>query len=349
MRLNRWLCPNRPLIPVLVKIFIALLVLIGAIIVIRTGIAFSRNLGIKGRDVLNAAKDPSEFIASTDGLTNFLILGIRGESVDAPDLTDTMIVASFHHLPKKITLLSIARDLWVPSLRAKINSAYHFGEEKATGSGLISAKGSTQEVIGIPIHYTVLLNFQGFVDFIDLIGGVDINVKNPFVDHLYPIPGKENSEPESSRYQMVEFRVGQQTLTGDMALKFVRSRHAQGPEGTDFARSARQHQVITAIKDKVLSTNLLLNPEKQKQALEIFKNNFLTDITPDLFPVMIRLALESNKFPVENIDLSTEKTASNPAILENPPSKNYFGQWVLIPKDGNYQALSQYIRNKLKD
>src|SRR3989344_577800 len=98
---------------------------------------------------------------SDKGRTNVLLMGIGGRGHEGPDLTDTMILASFDKGGKDVVLISIPRDLWVPSLSAKINSAYAYGQEK--DEGLELAKNTIREIFDLPVHYAVRLDFNGFI------------------------------------------------------------------------------------------------------------------------------------------------------------------------------------------
>ena len=204
---------------------------------------------------------PSSRVKSIDGVTNVLIMGKGGAGHEAPDLTDTMIFVSIPEKDADVTLISLPRDIWIPELRAKINSAYYWGNQKASGGGLILAKSVVEEVVGKPIQYAVVIDFSEFKKIIDILGGVNVNVEHSLVDNKYPIAGKEDDpcggDPElKCRYETVEFREGLQRMDGETALKFARSRNAEGDEGTDFARAARQQKVIEALKDRILFLRL---------------------------------------------------------------------------------------------
>src|SRR5690606_11303223 len=119
-------------------------------------------------------------------------------------------------------------------------------------------------VTGEPVHYAMVMDFSGFKEVIDTLGGVEVDVEHSFTDTEYPIAGRENDlcdgDPEyRCRYETIEFKQGRQYMDGETALKFVRSRHAEGDEGNDFARSACQQRVISAIREKVLTTGILFN------------------------------------------------------------------------------------------
>ncbi len=300
--------------------------------------------------VISFAQDPQKVLRSTNDRTNVLLLGVGGSGHEGADLTDSMMVVSFNHANHSLAMISVPRDLWVTSMKAKINTAYHYGEEKQKGGGLVAAKAAVEEVIGLPIHYGFVVDFDGFVKAVDLLGGIDVNVEHTFDDFLYPIAGKENAEPESARYEHIHFDAGIEHMSGERALKFVRSRHAQGDEGTDFARSARQKRVLLAVKEKVLSTQTLLNPSKLKDLLGLFNQYIDTDITQNEYPAFAKVFVSLDRSQIKNIALTTgDKDKEQIGILEVADKTKFDGQWVLIPKDNNTKALIQYIQNQLNN
>lgn len=324
-------------------LFLVLLCFLG-----NQGIAFLSKLHVKPKDLFSLLGPPSENLDNTNGVTNFLILGIRGEGTDSPNLADTIIVLSYNYIEKSPSMISVPRDLWVPSLQAKINTAYYYGEEASSGAGIQMAEAAILEDLGLPIHYTAVINFSIFKETIDLLGGIDVNIDPGFTDPLFPISGKENAQPESSRYESVTFATGSAHMDGETALKFVRSRHATGDEGTDFARSRRQQQVISAIKSKILSPNLLLNQTKMNTLTEILDRNLKTNLNHDLYPTLARIALDAKDNPVKSVTLSDKPDNNGIKILYNPPTRFFKGEWVLMPKDNNWTALKKYLDNLLK-
>jgi len=133
-------------------------------------------------------------LKSLDGRTNLLILGIGGGSHAGADFTDTMMVISIVPTARSLAIISVPRDVWSDTLKDKVNSAYHYGEEKKEGGGLVLAKAIVEDILGIPIHYGLVLDFSGFKHVIDLAGGVTITVPNAFVDSEFPIEGRENDD-----------------------------------------------------------------------------------------------------------------------------------------------------------
>lgn len=311
-----------------------------------------------------------------NGKVNILLLGIGGPGHDGPDLTDTMIFASIDQSKDKITLVSIPRDLWVPDLNNKINTAYAIGENKKRGLGLVLAKSVVSKILNQPVEYGFRLDFSGFEQAVDLVGGLDVNVTNTLDDYQYPIDGKENDSCGHSnteiaslsaqiasgsaseldafpcRYIHIHFDKGLNHMDGKQALEFVRSRHAVGSEGSDFARSARQEKVIKAFKDKILSPTTLFNPVKLLSLYTTIKANVDTDIKPTEMDDFIRLGqnLRGAKIETAVIDYGDAAT-KRPGLLTNPqPSEKYKYEWVLIPRigNGNFQEIQGFVDCELK-
>ncbi len=264
------------------------------------------------------------FLYSPRGEVNILVLGKGGIGHEAPDLTDTIIFVSISQ--KDVNLISLPRDLWIPEIRAKLNSAYYWGK-------LPLAKSTVEKIVGVPVEYGLVIDFSGFKKIVDALGGIEVEVKNSFVDEKYPIPGKEKDLCDGDteykcRYEVVRFEKGKQVMDGDTALKFVRSRNAQGEEGTDLAREARQQLVLGAIKDKVLSLKVLLNPRK----VFALKNAVMEAIETDVDA--------NTAASIGGLFFSARRSISSHLIpdelLVHPPiSRTFDRQYVFIPKAGN--------------
>ncbi|MBU0619306.1 LCP family protein [Patescibacteria group bacterium] len=289
--------------------------------------------------VLSVFSSEFGYLSSYQNRTNILILGAGGTNHTASDLTDTLIVVSLGLKNQDIALLSLPRDLWVSSLQAKLNSAYHYGEAKQAGGGLVLAKASVNELIKQPIHYVLFIDFSGFEKMIDLLGGLEIEVDQAFDDYKFPIPGKENDlcdhDPEyRCRYQALHFDAGWQHMDGITALKYVRSRNAEGEEGTDFARARRQQKVLVALQKKVLDSKLLFS-DKRRKLIELFKQIIKTDIPQETYFNFFKFAWLSRKQTPRSAILDGE-------LLYNPPAKIQ-GQWVLLPKENDWQKIYDFI------
>lgn len=296
----------------------------------------------------------SSGLAQKDGRTNILLMGAGGAGHEAPDLTDTMIFASFGTKDKKQIMISLPRDTWIPTLRAKLNSAYYYGNQKKSGGGLILAKSAVSEIFDQPVHYVLVVDFAGFVELVNLLDGLKVEVERSFNDDKYPIPGRENDlcdgdKEYKCRYENVYFERGQQVMDGQTALKFVRSRNAQYEEGTDFARSIRQQKVILAFKDKILSPVVLFNPGKIKKMWDIINSSIATDIPREKLPIAGRLILGIKREEIKNVVLDGGTVGdAQTGFLVNPPiSPKYDNQWVLVPRDGTWKEVREWVKGIL--
>jgi polyisoprenyl-teichoic acid--peptidoglycan teichoic acid transferase len=318
---------------------------------------------------------------STDERVNILLLGNSGGTHDGPQLTDSIIVASYNLKTSKVTLISIPRDLWVEGAKSKINAVYENGD----GHKLQYAEDKIDDLLGFPIHYGVRIDFSGFEKAVDTVGGVDVDVERSFDDYMYPVEGKEDDlcgytekeiditeeqskqlnikagkqklflDPQGQiatdsakldfgcRYEHLHFDKGLTHMDGETALKYVRSRHALGIEGSDFARSKRQQRVIQAFREKALSLETLANPQKITSLVQTLGNSFETDIPPtaylDLFGLVKKMD-GTNSVVLGQLDDGT-------SLLINPPPSQYGGGWVLIPPNNDFTIIQKYLSDKI--
>lgn len=127
---------------------------------------------------------------SNNGRVNILLLGMAGGKYDGATLTDTILVASYNLKTNQLHLISIPRDLWLPPFKSKVNATYQTGLTK--GDGLDFAKTVVGNVVGLPIHYGFRVDFNGFIQAVDILKGIEVEVDRTFDDYLYPLAGKEN-------------------------------------------------------------------------------------------------------------------------------------------------------------
>jgi LCP family protein required for cell wall assembly len=276
------------------------------------------------------------------GRINILFLGIGGVGHDGPDLTDTMMVFSIDTQDKKVAMLSIPRDLAVPLENLgwrKINNVNAYAEEALAGSGGQATSQEVSSVLNAPIDYYIRLDFDGFKKIIDYLGGVEVNVPNTFDDYEYPIEGQENNPVYANRFEHLHFDQGLQVMNSDRALKYARSRHALGPEGTDFARARRQQQIIEAIKQKALSANTLTNPILVSNILGELNKDISTNLTvPEMFKVWNMVK------GVNQADIITR-------VLSNAPdgllmdTTGFDGAYLLMPRAGNFTEVQYLFAN----
>ncbi|MBI3959024.1 MAG: LCP family protein [Chloroflexi bacterium] len=182
---------------------------------------------------------------------SILLLGTDERADDpAPPRTDTMMLLTLDLENRTAGMISLPRDLWVPipgyDITTKINTAFVIGEKRGyPGGGPQLAKDTVSSFVGHPVESYVRVNFNGFVRFVDLIGGIDLFVPQTIHDEQYP----------TADYGIETFHLeaGQQHLDGEVALKYVRTRNMD----SDYGRAARQQQVIQAVMDKVLQADII--------------------------------------------------------------------------------------------
>ena len=183
---------------------------------------------------------------------NILFVGLRGgepSEGDCPFCTDTLILLTVDPSTKTAGMLSIPRDMWVniPGFGySRINTAWTLGRgSKLPGGGPTLAMKTVSHFIGVPVDYYVQVDFDTFVDVIDLIGGVDVYNDETIV-----------LDPASHGKDFPKVKMtccGMRHLNGTVALAFARCRHAeQGCKDGDVGRAKRQQKVIFGIRDKVL-------------------------------------------------------------------------------------------------
>ncbi len=282
-----------------------------------------------------------------DGRINILLLGIGGEGHEAPDLTDTIMVASIDPVNHKTALLSVPRDLWVtvPGKGSmKINAVYETGkyaylgrqsssnkDRKALEAGYQAADKMLETVLGVPIHYHALLNFQAFQQAVDSVGGIDVDVPERLYDPT--MAWQNNRNP-------VIAEKGVQHFNGTKALMYVRSRYTT----SDFARSQRQRAVIVALQQKVLTLGTFSNPQKISQLIDAFGDNVATDFSLSDLTRMYQITKGINPDSIQSVGLTDPPNSYvTTGMIGN--------QSVVIPKAGlgNYSAIQNYVRNTLRD
>lgn len=329
------------------------LVITGIFVVTLVAFLIAKGLGKVGpstKTALSLFQSPESILKSTNGRTNVLILGKGGAGHEAPDLTDTIIFLSYNHEKDTALMLSLPRDIWIDSLQAKINTAYYYGEQRQPGGGgLILAKSAVSEIIDQPVHYVAAIDFTGFTRLIDALGGVEVDVQRSFDDFKYPIPGKENAPNETDRYESLHFEAGRQTMSGDLTLKYVRSRNSEGEEGTDYARAHRQQQLLLSLQHQILSSKILLNPRKLSELTSLVTESVRTDIYNGEYTGFLKIALgfDRAKLHTATIDQGDE-AAHRPGLLINPPLSDFQGQWVLTGENNSWEMVQEYVALLLK-
>lgn len=247
-----------------------------------------------------------EMLENTDQI-NILLLG--GDSRNSEiQSSDSIIIVSIDPATKKVKLLSILRDTYV-----KIPG---YGEDRIskaiTMGGSSLAMRTVEEWAGIPIQYYVYMNLPGFINLIDLIGGIDIEVEKDmnYVD--------SNDDP-TSIYQ-IHLKKGYQHLDGIKALQYVRFRH---DALSDFARTERQRKFVKAIVKELLTTTTVMELPKLIEAIEPFiETNLNVDDMIKLGKLGFDIETESiDSIQLPPMELIQEKSVNGKAVLYVEPEQ----------------------------
>ncbi len=267
-----------------------------------------------------------------DDRINMLLVGMGGEGHNGPYLTDTIIIASFKPSTKEAALFSIPRDTIVRynSSYHKINEIYTIGKNDNDAGGKLM-KQVVSDNFGLPIHYFGAVDFQGFVEIIDSIDGIKVNVDKSFTDYQFPTA--------DYKVQTISFKEGSQKMDGITALRYARSRHGNNGEGSDFARIKRQQKIILAAKDKVISFNTWINPKKIVDIFSLISKYTQTDMEPWEAVKLVHLAKGLN---TQNI--ITQSIDDRPGgYLKAGIAAS--GAYILQPNTGNYDKIKELIAN----
>jgi polyisoprenyl-teichoic acid--peptidoglycan teichoic acid transferase len=263
---------------------------------------------------------------------NILVLGIdQREGTTDPARTDTMLLFTLDRQTDTAGMLSINRDLWVKipgsQREGKINTAHFLGEvEHVPGGGPALAMQTVQATFDVPVPYYIRLNFSAFEQLIDLIGGIDLNVKETIDDPDYPDAG--------FGYAPFHIDAGWHHLDGATALKYARTR---ATAGSDLDRVQRQQQVILAVRDKLLQEKRL--PQLLTQLgslLTVYSGSIQTNLTPGQLQELIQFAagIDRDKIYAVTFDANLIEEYFTPD-----------GQDAIVLKPGAVQRIRDQLYN----
>ena len=274
----------------------------------------------------------------TSDRVNLLVMGYGGSGHDGAYLTDSMVVMSLLPQSHHTTLLSVPRDLWVQIPAGsgqyhKLNYAYVDGSNNGSNpvGGGNEAAQKVSVITGLDVKYWLTINFMGFRDFINSIGGIDVYVPDSFSAN-YP----KNDDPSvNAGWKVVRFTKGEHHMDGETAIEYARARYVidNPAEGSDFARSARQQIMIKAALSKVKSISTWPSMFNALTALQhtIYTNMSLADL--------MQFALKMDLNNAHHIGLSNQ----NVLVDATAPD----GESILQPANGNWQQIIDYVKQQV--
>lgn len=264
--------------------FLTLLIILGAIGVTYYQVNFSGAINsITNQQVSRAPneEDPNSKLNGdilSGSRINILLLGSdTDQKFQGQYLAQTDIIVTIDPNSKTVGMLSIPRDFYVNvpgSGMHKLDEAFGLG-------GVALSRLTIEQDFGIPINYYAWVGLDGFIKVIDEVDGVDVDVSHPIVDDSYPDDvGTHANDPYA--FKRLYIPPGPQHLTGEEALEYVRSRHADLVG--DFGRSARQQQVLGALRNKLENPSIF---NKLSAIANDLKGFLKTDMQlPDILKLM---------------------------------------------------------------
>jgi len=284
------------------------------------------------------SKEKKNYLASISqdksNRINILLIGIPGKPWPSPYLTDSIQVLSINPTSKKILAVAIPRDLWVkvPGSRyeTRINSLYSLENNPS----LLAKK--VKEITGISTPYYIILDLKTLERLVNIVGGVDVNVKESIYDPSFPTL--------SRGYETFSIAAGPQHLDGKTAIKYIRSRH-QGRG--DFGRIERQQQVIEALRKKIVKLKIFSDLSKITALFKEFKGK--TNLSFKEIKTLIVLTKNLSQKEINYFVID----AGRPNSLLSYGSTILKGKTasVLWPKKGrfNYAEIKEKISNLIKE
>ncbi len=320
--------------------FIKLGVVLGVLLLVVVGVmgatrlnSFSKAISGKGLMTSEIAKR-----AGNADRFNVLVLGYGGKDHGGANLTDSILLYS---IPMEggegAGQISVPRDLWIESpvgsdAYRKVNAAY--STAIATGASPrraadVAAK-SMGAALGVPVHGWLTVDFDGFRDLVDAIGGVEVDVQRTFTAR-YP----RNDDPSvDHRWTTVKFEKGPQEMDGETAIRYARARYSANPvEGSDFGRAARQQRLVSAIKAKLLSPAEVLRGFAVADAVQ-------DDVRTNLSVSDLARVFRHRTDPERSVVLN-----ENNVLVAGTSSD---GQYILMPRGQDWDALRRFVRSSLR-
>ena len=318
-------------------------------------------------------------LKSTNGRVNILLLGIAGGTHEGTNLTDTIMVASYDLKTNKASLFSIPRDLWLPSLQSKVNAAYQIGLSQGDGLGL--AETVIGNIVGLPIHYALRVDFRGFVQAIDAINGISVEVENPFDDYLYPIQGKENdlcgneekemdfNEEEAKKLNielgkrkvliLTDGQIATDSAEENKGMKYFSCRydHIRFDKGETDMSGAVALAFVRSRHGTNGEGSDFARSKRQQKVLEAVRDKLLSVETlanPQKITDLVKTlgkSIDTDIFikdAVEFYQLSKKLDKTSNFVLDDslfyhPLASDYGGAYVLVSQDDDFSIVAGYV------
>ena len=276
--------------------------------------------------------EPTEtvHVPSSEDYINILVVGQASRYGDEERMADTMILVTVNTYEKSVTLTSILRDSFVkpPDYmgkkfgRIKLNTVYHLGSHyQGTAAGSMELINMTlYNNFGIEVDHNVEVDFEAFMDIINILGGIEIELTQAEADYL-------NKDDLYVRYDV---EAGLQKLDGMAALSYARMRKAEGDGESDIKRTERQRKFVEAVLEKAKGMSLKKLNKIANKALPMITTSMSNEEITDMLLTFLPMITE----------LQINKGGVCPA--------SGWGDMVDIYDDGMYHSVMRFDENVTK-
>lgn len=274
-----------------------------------------------------AVKNTEEQGTMVEGITNILLVGTDGEYIEKWNRSDSMMVVTIDSKNKDIRISSIARDTYVdiPGYSTeKLTHAYAY-------EGIDLLREVFKVNFNLDIDKYIAVNFVSFMDIMDELGGVEVNVEekdikeiNKYIDACY---GYYKNKDEKDKEYIT--KSGVQRLNGYQALAFSRIRYTDSA----FHREARHREVAESVYKEFAQKGV----ETYKKCAEIILNNTKTNISPIEMMNLAYTVLKINDKDIEQFQFPLEEYRNGHIINKQ---KGWVLEW---DKEPNLEAWHKFI------
>lgn len=288
--------------------------------------------------VANSSQKTSGLFIIDDDIVSILILGIAGEGHVSPHLTDSILVVRLDLDAKKVTAVSLPRDLLVKipggNTYTKINSLYLMGLTSNTSEPTQLIEKKVEEIVGFPISRYVVLDLASLEQVVDTLGGISLYVPGAINDTNFPTP--------DGGYTVFAVERGWQHFDGKTLTKYIRTRHT--PKG-DIERIGRQQRAAIALKEKISGLHPIFNLKTIFDILNSLKGHLKTDLAPE---EITYLWSNQRNFSESDVVFHAIDAFEKDSLLISK-SETLGGEKasVLIPRVGveNYEEIREFVQN----
>jgi LCP family protein required for cell wall assembly len=281
---------------------------------------------------------------------NIVLYGYGGDQHSGGFLSDSIMVISIqpvqNHTPE-VAEISVPRDWYATmqlrkgvSTQQRINFAYAAGmlgegpvPSSAVNAGAAVADPLLEKLLGVGITYFVGVDFNAFKQAVTAVGGINVDVHQGFTDNQYPAG---ECDLGNCAYETIHFNAGTQHMSGATALIYARSRHGNNGQGSDYARSRRQQQIIVALKAQLESLGGI---GELPDVINALGDNVLTNLTIGDAESLYGLVSNVDPATIEHVSIDDTN------FLYDCGYPAHCGSYYLYTDDASFKTLNHFVQD----